>query len=89
MKKYLIAIFAAVLAITFSSFSSGTNREQDEYYFQDSNGWHAIEAYAVCPEGSAIVCQIDNPETPTIPNDLVTVYKSMSATSGNELKYNE
>jgi hypothetical protein len=89
MKKYLIAIFATVLAITFSSFRSGTTRTQDEFYFQDTNGWHAIDASAVCPEGSTIVCQIDNPETPTIPNDLVTVYKSMSATSGNELKYNE
>lgn len=89
MKKYLIAMFAALLAITFSSFRSNTTRTQDEYYFQDTNGWHAIDASAVCPEGSTIVCQIDNPETPTIPNDLVTVYKSMSATSGNELKYNE
>ena len=89
MKKYLIAMFAALLAITFSSFRSSTTRTQDEYYFQDTNGWHAIDASAVCPEGSTIVCQIDNPETPTIPNDLVTVYKSMSATSGNELKYNE
>jgi hypothetical protein len=86
MKKYLLGLFAVVLAVGFSAFTA-VKKTDTTYHFKNGSTWVEIDEEEVCIPGSLTVCQIDNPETPAV-GDMVTVYLSANDTPGNELRRN-
>lgn len=86
MKKYLLGIFAIILAVGFSAFTT-IKKTDTTYHFKNGSEWVEIDSDEVCVPGSLTPCQIDNPETPAV-GDMVTVYLSQNDSPGNELLRN-
>jgi hypothetical protein len=59
MKKYLLGIFAVVMAIGFSAFTNVKEKTVDHYYL-DGATWKTVpSSITVCPSGSSTQCELE------------------------------
>lgn len=73
MKKFVIVLIAAIMAVGFSAFTPRTE-VQDTYFLPRGGDWDEITAQQACTPGTQTACQVDNPFTPAF--DPTTVYTS-------------
>jgi hypothetical protein len=59
MKKYLLGIFAVVMAIGFSAFTNSKESVVDFYYLDGAN-WEVVPTgITVCPSGTVTQCVLE------------------------------
>jgi|GEM_PF-2612128 len=84
MKKFILVMLAAVMAIGFSAFTSAPEKETTPYFWFDESEMEFVEYEGglACPEGQVTICTVDDIEE----QGSEILYRSQSL--NDPLKYN-
>lgn len=84
MKKMILPLLAALLAIGLSAFTEPRPFTTLEGW--DGVIWHTFDATYGCPNNGTIPCTVDNPNTEMY-GDLVDVYTQRNFHDSYRVKY--